>query len=809
MTIEIAKTTQRRKRQIEKTCIKIIETENENNCNDKHIIDAHETLKQIKQNQNNGNQIRCTHTLRTNALGTPPEIIKNIESQVQERKHIKKIKDMTGKITTDDNEIRQAFEQYYTDLYKHEQTNTEIENKYTKHAKQISDTQKSKLDTTINITDIQHTIDKMNLGKSPGPDGLTVEFFQFFSPQLSKLLKILFDTIYKKGQLTETQQLSYITIIPKTKTNSTNMKDYRPISLLNTDYKILTKSLANKIKPLLTTLIHPDQTCSIPGRNIEQNTHFIRDLIDYTEQTNTKTYILSIDQEKAFDRLAHTYIHNTLQQNNIGEYFRKWIKIIYNNPKSCVIINQKISNSFPIQRSVRQGCPLSAILYTLCLENFLESVRKDPTITGTNIPGNLNKKLKAYADDTTFFPKNPTSIRNIIDKFKEYGLGSGAKINIEKSKCMEIGSTTQNKTHNLDIEWVRELKILGITYRQTNRRINKDWAGIIHSILQKIHKYQYLQTTIFERAQIANTYLIPKIIYRLKIFTPPPRTVKRFKNLIKRYILQNAKNTISYKTLTLPPTSGGIGLHDITAKLQTTRIRYIQTLIKQPTLYPIGIYYLGIRLSKFMKLNHTVPHFGRPRPPEFYRLCSNLIVEHNSLIGMHLDNKKTYNELIKNNNRHIEYESGIPVEAIKIAAQNIHKHNINKTAKDITYKFIYSIVPTRSKSTCTLCHRPFTQELTHLLLKCRITTPTIQQVINSIRETTDQPVHTQFALQHNIIPFTKKQTHTHNLQKLATLRQTIWICRNKSLHDETQITSSLVKTIYTRISSQHHKSHKK
>ena len=472
MTIHIATNIQRQNRELEKVYRDYL-ADNDNGKEEQHIQGIKDKLNQIQQNKYTGNLIRCTHKLRTNTIGTPTDTIKSLEANIQKNRNITEIENNKGEIVTDEKGIREAFEGYYTDLYKYEHTDEDIEDKYAKHAKRLTDEQKETLDSEITVFDIQSTIQKLNQGKSPGPDGLTAEFYKFFSKLLVDPLKKLFDYLYEHQTLTPSQTLAYITIIPKTKQKSTRLKDFRPLSLLNVDYKIITKTLADKIKPFLVTLVHTDQTCAIPGRNIEENTHLIRDMIDYAQFTKTHTNILSIDQEKAFDRVAHTYIHKTLIHNNIGEYFRQWIKIIYSKPKSRVIVNQTLSDQFPIRRSVRQGCPLSAILYTLCLENFLESVRKDPNITGTKIPGDKNKKITAYADDTTFFPKDEKSIKNIIDKFQEFGRGSGAKVNKEKSKCMRIGGKQVNKEKHLGIEWVEEIKILGIKYKKFNKQLKK------------------------------------------------------------------------------------------------------------------------------------------------------------------------------------------------------------------------------------------------------------------------------------------------------------------------------------------------
>ena len=122
---------------------------------------------------------------------------------------------------------------------------------------------------------------------------------------------------------------SYITLIPKNGQDLTNVKNYRPISLLNSDYKILSKILTSRLKPRITMLVHKDQQCAVKERKIHTHLHNIRDLITYCREKLTKAYILSIDQEKAFDRVDHNFLHLVLRECNLGQYVRDWVKIMY------------------------------------------------------------------------------------------------------------------------------------------------------------------------------------------------------------------------------------------------------------------------------------------------------------------------------------------------------------------------------------------------------------------------------------------------------------------------------------------------
>ena len=796
-TIHIATTINRERKQKEKEYKDMLEILDDTDPDSKTATTLRTKLQEIQQHKNRGHQIRCSNTLRTEDIEELHDTIRDIENSTQKKKLITKIYDTTGNITTDQDRIRNSFHEYYATLYKKDETDRSIRNKYTAYAKKITDIQKEHTDKEITVVDLENTIKQMNNGKSPGPDGLTVEFYKFFFPQLKNgLIKLIHD-IYQTGNLAPSQRLSYITLIPKKDSDHKQMKNYRPISLLNTDYKLITKTLANKIKTILPTLIHEDQTCAIPGRTIEQNTHYIRDLIIYAEQTQTQTYVVSIDQEKAFDRLDHKYIHETLENNNIGNYIRTWIDIIYKNPESCVVVNQEISQPFKIERSVRQGCPLSAMIYTICLENFLEAVRKDPLIQGTKIPGAHIKKLVAYADDTTFFTPNLKSIHNLIGKFKEYGKGSGAKINVEKSKVMTVGIKQNNNTplEKTELEWVTDIKILGIVYDRTGLTTKKHWKKLIHGIKRKIHKYKHLHTTIFDRVRIANTYLTPKIFYTIKIQNPPGFFTKEIKNTIKNYISKHTNHNISSETLTAPTEFGGLGLHDITNILQTARLKFINDFIRNPDNSPLTKYYLTHRLSKFIKSNHTSPNFGGLRLPPFYEMCGNLILKFENIIGKNLESEQIHSTIIKNNHRNITYETRLPYQIAQVAIKNMKQTYIRKTTKDTTFKFLFHLLPTDNNTKCHLCEQELTSETRHLMIQCNTTKPIIQDTIRSIQKTSPQEIHTELALISNIFPKTPHETHKQNNILLAETRQAIWTARQLSKINNIKINSSTIRKI--------------
>ena len=427
------------------------------------------------------------------------------------------------------------------------------------------------------------TIDSLNLHKTPVPGGLTNEFYQTFKKDIIQVLNAALKDIHERNYCATDFNRAYITLIPKPDTDKTKVTNYRPISLLNSDYKILTKTLVRKIEPFIESIIHRDQQYSIPGRNIQNHTHLLRDIVLYSTHKNTQLAILSIDQQKAFDRVDHTWLMKTIDAYNLGPYFKTWIEIIYTDAQSHLLINNTVTKAIQIKKSVRQGCPLSPLLYILSIEPMLESIRQDSCIKGLPLPNTTAKKIIAYADDTNFLLQTEKEIKTIIETFTDFGRGSGGKINADKSKILGLGRWTGKTKYDTPITVTDRLKLYGITFTDNPTKEDKGtWTKLTEKITQKLDRYKNRNTTIFARAALVNRYILPKIIYTATAITIPTHFIKLTNKHIREFIFKNTIRNINHQTLIQSKLNGGIGLHDIKTKINTFRLKHLDRIRIEP-----------------------------------------------------------------------------------------------------------------------------------------------------------------------------------------------------------------------------------
>jgi hypothetical protein len=176
--------------------------------------------------------------------------------------------------------------------------------------------------------------------------------------------------MFVPGNLTKQQKRGVVVCIPKT-TRPSQPSDYRPIMLLNTDCKILARIVANRIRPTLDALLYPIQFCGRPGNTIFEALASVREAIAVAEVKRKPLCILTLDFRDAFDRVSHKYLFAILHSYGFTNSFVDQIRHMYTEALSMVPVNGHLSAPFPIQCSVRQWCPLSMTLFTLCINPLI------------------------------------------------------------------------------------------------------------------------------------------------------------------------------------------------------------------------------------------------------------------------------------------------------------------------------------------------------------------------------------------------------------------------------------------------------
>ena len=215
-----------------------------------------------------------------------------------------------------------------------------------------------------------------------------------------------------------------------------DMQNWRPISLLNVNYKLAAQAIAGRLLKVIHLVVAEDQTCGVPGRYIGENVALLRDVVSYATMFDSPVAILSLDQEKAFDRVDWSFMYATLRRMGFGTSFLQWVNLFYTGVQSSVNVNGYLSPFFSLSRGVRQGCPLSPLLYVLVAEVLACNIRANPRIKGLCLPGQSDaiSPISQYADDTSLVVCSDDAISACFNVYDVYERGSGSRLNLSKSK---------------------------------------------------------------------------------------------------------------------------------------------------------------------------------------------------------------------------------------------------------------------------------------------------------------------------------------------------------------------------------------
>ena len=229
-------------------------------------------------------------------------------------------------------------------------------------------------------------------------------------------------------------------------------------------------------------------------------------------------FLVTMDIEKAFDSLDHDFLIEVLQFFGFGEEFISWIKILLFKQESCIINNGTTTKYFNLKRGARQGDPISAFLFILCLETLFLKIKQDSRIKGIEIVDHCFL-YSAFADDTTFFIKDKFSIQYLVDNFQIFSLFSGLKRNVEKCEVAGIGNLKGVEVADCGMKCINltrdTTKILGVHFSYNiERRNDKNFMTIIENIQNVLKVWRMRSLTLEGKIVVFKSLAISKIVYQ-------------------------------------------------------------------------------------------------------------------------------------------------------------------------------------------------------------------------------------------------------------------------------------------------------
>ena len=388
----------------------------------------------------------------------------------------------------------------------------------------------------------------------------------------------------------------------------TTLTNHRPLSLTNTDYKIVTFVFAERMQNVLPHLINHDQVAYIKARYIGCNIRNFIDIFEYCEKNNEPGAFICIDFLKAFDSVEHNFMYATLKKFNFGNNFIKWIKLFYQEPKFKVKNNGWLSAGYSMHRGIRQGCCLSSLIFILVVEILALMIRQSSLINGIVI-GNEEHKIIQYADDATICVQDLKSIENTISIVEHFSRCAGPKLNLKKTKGIWLGSLKDLGLRKYgNILWTgNPVKCLGIFIGHKKDKCNKlNWDRKLDKIENNINLWSKRNISLFGKVEVIKTHLLSKIIFPGSLLDAPEYVLARLKNMFFRYIW-GKRDKVKRSTIYNNKIDGGLKMVHLESFFLSLKAVWVKRLVYIPgkwsSILTMYLKKLNVDLNYVLKMN--------------------------------------------------------------------------------------------------------------------------------------------------------------------------------------------------------------
>ena len=453
-----------------------------------------------------------------------------------------------GTAETDQSQILLEQYRYFSNIYNQSHKRVDVKESAQQFMKDeyfptLEESDANSCEGNVSLEEASTAINSMKNGSAPGSDGLTIEFMKYFwDSGVKTLVTRSFNDSFQSGNLSYTQRQGVITLIHKGKDLTRDQLDnWRPITLLNTDYKILAKLLTQRLTNVITKLINSDQVGYLKNRNISTVIRTIDDAIDYLNNSNKSGYLLALDYQKAFDSISKDFLLESFNIFGFGEEFRHWIKILNNDASSCINHGGWLSKTFPVKCGIRQGCPFSPLAFILAVE-LLAIKMRNSQLKGIELPKlseeSKTLKIKQLADDTTLFLTDKEDMIVAAKIINDFSVFSNLKLNQGKTKAMQIGKRLNDE--NLPFKIVDKIKILGIYFTNTIRAQNiaDNWEGRIDKMTRLIRSWSSRDLSIHGKIVIIKTILISQFTFVMQSIGLPEHVLRKINTILYKFLWQ-------------------------------------------------------------------------------------------------------------------------------------------------------------------------------------------------------------------------------------------------------------------------------
>ena len=490
---------------------------------------------------------------------------------------ITSLKRLDGSYTSDESEMRNIVSDYYQQLlsaesfsedalYKRQVVLATIQQK-------VTDVMASHLLQRFTPQEVLSATKSLGKDVCPGKDGIGVGFYLHYWDFLGPLLTRAVNLIFSSGSMPAEWTEGVIYMIPKSDTQCDEVSKWRPITLLNDVYKIVAKTIALRLRPLLSSIIHDTQSGFLQDRSIFDNIFLFWEMVALAQQNKQQLAVILLDFEKAYDKVDWDFLEAVLSRLGFPAAWIKGVSALYRHASSSVLFAGAYGPLFPISRSVRQGCPLAPFLFILFGEALSSYLRSSSAgIKGIALPCTQVSVLDAeFADDTALYVEGEIgNLGRVQDALQVFSDATGASLNWNKSVGIWVGEETHPTWYpGPSFRWLHHgepVRYLGCMVG-IDLRPETMLSPLLLSIKRKLIHWDAQQLSFAGRVVVANSVLLASMWFIASVWLFSRSAITKVQSLIRNFLWggKQASPTIAkvaWNALIQPKSNGGLGLID-------------------------------------------------------------------------------------------------------------------------------------------------------------------------------------------------------------------------------------------------------
>ena len=445
--------------------------------------------------------------------------------------------------------------------------------------------------------------------KSPGLDGLPYEFYQATWDIIGRDFAEVLHVQLQRFNLIESDRHGATRLTSKVD-GVPSVTELRPITLLNCDYKILSKAFVKRLCPVMPEIIKSGQLCSVKGKNILFGISNMISSIDYIIAHKIAAFMVTFDMFKAYDRVMLDYLVKVMSAMKFPADFIKWMLMLHEGATTSFLLSF-LTNPIKVLFSIRQGDPLSMLLYIIYIEPLLLKIHRETV--GLQL-ATVVQKDEDYCDDLNFLSESEEDLKIIENIFVKFEDVSGAILSrSSKSKVMGLGAWKDRVVWPL--QWLQpksELKIFGFqitpVYKTTLERCWETCFAGFHKLLMSWSSRQL--ETLVQRVEVLRLFATSRLWYKASALPLPVKFARKFEAAMVKFLWVGRLEKLKIDEMKNPYMFGGLNLPCVISKADSLMLSQVCRMLKNPSSkeYKHIKYWMGLYTGEYFPDMRVGPH---------------------------------------------------------------------------------------------------------------------------------------------------------------------------------------------------------